>query len=357
MRSSKLFSVRQDSVFKNERVLYPEFVPSILVHRDSEIDSLVYAFNPVLEGKKPLNVFLTGSTGVGKTACVRFVLRELENSSDRGKHLYLNCFEYNTRSGILFKLANFLGCAIPRRGMSNDELYEKVIEFLKKSEFVPLLVLDEVDQLISLKEESKILYDLLRINEFANKSIGLVLISNDLNLVSKLDNRIKSSLTEEYIVFEKYSPIQLKDILWERAKLAFFPEAISSDVIDLTAGFVAKLGGDARVGISVLLKAGRIADRNNSSKITLNHLKQALNDSRKVSQKKALPFLSKNESSLLKIINSKKSLTSGELYKLFPQLSERSVRKIISSLESKKLIQTKQVSLGNKGRTRIIKSI
>jgi archaeal cell division control protein 6 len=361
MRSSKLFLDIKETVFKNEKVLYPEFVPSLLVHRDNEIDSLVYAFNPVLQGKKPLNVFLIGSTGVGKTACARFVLRELEETSDRGKHLYLNCFEYNTRSGILFKLANFLGCAVPRRGTSNDELYEKVIEYLKKSSFIPLIVLDEVDQLIALPEESKILYDLLRINEYANKSLGLILISNDLNLKSKLDDRIKSSLTEESIEFQKYSPIQLKDILWERAKLAFFSECISKEVIDLTVGNVAKLNGDARIGINALLKAGRIADKNNSNKIELIHLKQALIESESVSIKKAEPFLSENESNALKLINSKKELTSGELYELYSKnfslLSERSIRKIINSLESKKLIQIELIDLGNKGKTRKIKLI
>ncbi|MBN2126975.1 MAG: AAA family ATPase [Candidatus Diapherotrites archaeon] len=359
MRSSKLFSVKHESVFKNELVLYPEFVPSLLLHRDNEIDSMVYAFNPVLEGKKPLNVFLTGSTGTGKTVSVRFVLRELENTSDRGKHLYLNCFEYNTRAGILFKLANFLGCVVPRRGMSTDELFEKVVEYLKKADFIPIVVLDEVDQLLLLEEESKILYDLLRINEYAGKSIGLVLISNDLELKSKLDDRIKSSLTEEAIEFNKYTPVQLKDILWNRAKIAFFEEAISKEVIDLSAAHSAKLGGDARIALSALLKAGRIADKLNSPKLELIHLNSAFSESDSASKKKAEIFLNENEKNLMKLISDKKELNSGELYELystkFPSLSERTLREIINSLESKKLISSEMISLGNKGKTRKIK--
>ena len=43
-------------IFKDERFLYPEFVPERLPHRDSEIDALVFALKPVSEGRKPQNV-------------------------------------------------------------------------------------------------------------------------------------------------------------------------------------------------------------------------------------------------------------------------------------------------------------
>src|SRR3989344_8670777 len=99
----------EKSVFLDERYLYPEFVPERLPHREREIDSLVYCFNPVLNGKKPLNVFLAGSTGVGKTVCAKFVLKELEGSFDRAKTLYLNCFEFNSRASVLGAIANFVG--------------------------------------------------------------------------------------------------------------------------------------------------------------------------------------------------------------------------------------------------------
>ena len=86
---------RERSVFQDERFLYPEFIPELLPHREKEIESLVYCFDPILKGRKPLNVFLVGPTGVGKTVSAKYVLRELEDNFDRVKSLYLNCFEYN----------------------------------------------------------------------------------------------------------------------------------------------------------------------------------------------------------------------------------------------------------------------
>src|SRR3989338_9206864 len=118
--AKNLFSVRSGemSVFLDERILYPEYIPERLPFREKEINSLVYCFDPVLRGRKPLNVFLAGPTGVGKTACVKYVLRELEESFDRAKSIYLNCFEYNSRPAVLSAIANFVGGAIPRRGLA-----------------------------------------------------------------------------------------------------------------------------------------------------------------------------------------------------------------------------------------------
>ncbi|MFH1588410.1 MAG: AAA family ATPase [Candidatus Diapherotrites archaeon] len=361
MREKKsLFKKDSGTVFMNESVLYPEYVPDALFHREKEINSLAYAFKPLMEGKKPLNVFLCGGTGIGKTASVKYVLRELEGETSRAKHLYLNCFEYSTRAGILFKLANFLGAFAPRRGMSIDELYGLILEQLKKTDFTPLIVLDEADQIINSKEESKILYDLLRVTEYQEKKIGLILISNNCELTLKLDPRTKSSLTEESIQFDKYSPMQLKDILWERAEKAFLPNSCLKEIIDVAAGHAAKLNGDARIAIESLLKAGRNADRANSPVIQLLHLKDAFIEVDSASITKSIKYLDEIEKKVLNAVASKSELSSGEAYEIYnnsekEKLTERHLRTIISKLESKKLISAEMISMGNKGKTKKIK--
>jgi cell division control protein 6 len=360
MREKKsLFGKDSGTVFLNEAVLYPEHIPDNLFHREKEISSLVYAFKPVMQGKKPLNVFLCGGTGVGKTASVKYVLRELQEETSRAKSLYLNCFEYSTRASVLFKLANFLGALAPRKGLSIDELYDRTLEQLKKISFTPLIVLDEADQLINSKEESKILYDLLRVTEHQDKKIGLVLISNDCELTLRLDPRTKSSLTEESIKFNQYSPMQLKDILNERAEKAFLQNSCPKEIIDVAAGHAAKLNGDARIAIESLLKAGRNADRANSSVIQLTHLREAFIEVDSASIRKSINYLTELEQKVLKAVSLKQEITSGELYeelrKTEKKLSDRRIRTIISKLESKKLISAEIVSLGNKGKTKKIK--
>jgi cell division control protein 6 len=347
-----------NEIFKDERVLYPEFLPENLPHREKEIDSLAFCLKPVASGKKPLNAVVLGSSGTGKTVSVKFVLSQLEEFSGRAKTLYINCFGFNTRNSVLSLIANFLGAAIPRRGLSSDEIYSRTIDYLKKCGFVPIIVLDEADQLILRQEGSKLLYDLLRTAELEGIRFGIILISNNFLLTSRLDPRIKSSLSEQLIIFEKYSPMQLKDILGERAALAFCEGSLGKDVINVAAARSAKLGGDARIGIESLLKAGRIAEKENASKVSLSHLKKAfsLMDSSLLS--KTFPFLSEQEKILLKLISSFDGVYSGELFREYSKLKNhlelRQFRVIISKLESMNLISAPLVEVKPRGKSRFI---
>ncbi|MCR4335696.1 MAG: AAA family ATPase [archaeon] len=350
-------SSKEKSVFLDERYLYPEHLPDTLHYRDKEIDSLVYCFDPILKGKKPLNVFLAGPTGVGKTVSAKFVLKQLEENFDRSKSLYLNCFEFSSRAAILNAIANFAGAALPRRGLATDEIFTKMLESLKKCGFVPIIILDEVDQLLISEINSKLLYDLLRIVEYGKQSIGVVMISNDVSLTSKLDSRIKSSLAEQTIIFNPYTPEQLKAILSERAALAFLGGAYDKDVVNVAAAHAAKLGGDCRVAIESLLKAGRIAERENSGKVSLDNLQQAFGSVDAASLIKGVPHLNSDELALVKIISENQPINSGKIYEIYSKnkdavLKERRLRDTLSNLEKKNFISSKQLKLGNKGITK-----
>ncbi|MBI4210665.1 MAG: AAA family ATPase [Candidatus Diapherotrites archaeon] len=360
----KLFSaqVREHGIFLDERFLYPDFIPEKLPFRDKALKSLAYCFEPLLAGRKPLNVFLAGPTGVGKTACAKYVLRELQEESGSVKSLYLNCFEYNSRVSVLSAIANFLGSAVPRRGLATDEIFNDMLESLRKCGFTPVVVLDEVDQILLSEANAKLLYDLLRVMEYEKRHIGLVLISNDVSLVSRLDSRIRSSLTEEAVIFESYSPEQLKAILSERAVLAFAKGALPAEVIGVAAAHAARLGGDARVALESLLKAGRIAERSNSKAVGTVHLRQAFDDVDAVSMLKSLKYLEKDELRLLKIIAERQPMTSGSIYDSYSgsdsgALKERRLRTILSTLEKRGLVAGKSVTLGNRGKTKEYSSL
>jgi len=347
----------EKSVFLDERYLYPEYIPELLPHRDAELESLVHCFDPILKGRKPLNVFLAGPTGVGKTVSAKFVLNQLEETFDRAKHLYLNCFEYNSRASVLNAIANFVGACLPRRGLATDEIFTKMLEHMKKVGFAPIIILDEVDQLLISEANSKLLYDLVRIVEYEKQRIGVVLISNDVTLTSKLESRIKSSLAEQTVIFEPYTPEQLKAILKERAELAFAKGAFEKDVVNVAAAHAAKLGGDCRVAIESLLKAGRIAERENTGMVSVENLKETFENVDAVSLIKGVPHLSGDELILLKIIAENTPVNSGKVYEFYSKsgnavLKERRLRGVLASLEKKNFISSKQLSLGNKGKTK-----
>lgn len=347
----------ENSVLRDESFLYPEFLPERLPHRDKEIDSIVFAFNPVLKGKKPQNLFVAGPTGCGKTVVTRFVLKQLEEYTDRAKSIYINCFEFNSRHSVLSKITNFIGAATPRRGIATDEIYSHFLNAMKKIDFIPIIILDEVDQLVLSEDGSKLLYDLLRINEHEKFLVGLALVSNNVELTAMLDSRIRSSLTEERILFEGYTAQQLKDILLQRANYAFVSGAVDGEVLGVAAAHAAKLGGDARVAIKSLLMAGREAERENSQKVLLKHLKRAFESVDSVSLLKGLKHLTEHELVLLSQIANAGEITSGKIFELFSNasgavLSERRLRDILNGLEKKDFVSSETVSMGNKGKTR-----
>lgn len=348
-------------IFKDERFLYPEFLPEKLPHRDSEIDSLVFALKPVLAGKKPENVFVTGKSGTGKTVTIKFVLNELHEYSDRAKSLYINCFEFNTRHAVLSAVTNFLGMAVPRRGIATDEVYSRLLSALNNIDFTPIIVLDEVDQLFSDNDASRLFYDVLRVVEHGKNSFGLIFVSNDSAFLSKLDLRVKSSLGQETIAFNPYTPQQLKDILHERCQYAFHSNVLENEVINVAAGHAAKSNGDARIAIDCLLKAGREAERENALKVSVGHLKKAFLMVDSAPLKKAISFLNETEKIVLKILaeSGENEIISGKLYEKYCSVAQepltlRRFRDIVSDLEKQGLLKTEEIMHEVKGRTRKI---
>jgi len=81
-----------------------------------------------------------------------------------------------------------------------------------------VLILDEVDQ-TTKKLSNDFLYNLTRLNsEISQSQISIVGISNNLTFLDELDPRVRSSLSEEEIIFPPYNAVQLQEILRKRAK-------------------------------------------------------------------------------------------------------------------------------------------
>jgi archaeal cell division control protein 6 len=341
-----------NDILKDERFLYPDFVPERIPFREQETSEMVFCLKPATLGKKPENIFVSGPPGIGKTVTSKFVLNELEEYSDRVKCLYINCFETNSYNSILAKATNFFGFPVPMRGISNEELFERFLAVIRKKNIVPIIVFDEAEQLLKKEDTKKLLYDLSRLNDNYKIFIGLLFISNDEKFISFLDDRIKSSLNPSKIMFEKYSCQQLKEVLKERAKFAFFSNVLEDDVIPLCAAHSA-MSGDARLAIYTLLKSARIAEKDNSKKISTKHVRFAFQEE-KIVKVEIISNLKEQEKKILDLLV-EKELDSRSIYSsLEKYYSERTLRTAISELEKKGLIETRQEKIGI-GFTRIIK--
>jgi len=359
MHHSIFESAEARGIFKDERFLYPEYIPEKLPFRESQIAEIAGSLKPLLRNGKPQNLFIFGPSGTGKTVTARYVLRELEEYASKVKGIYINCFEFHTRNAVLNKLCLALGNAVPRRGLASDEIYNEFVHALKVKNVAPIVVLDEADQLIRDKTASQLLYDLLRITELHSIHLGIMLISNIRDTLAMLDDRVRSSLSALTIEFNQYTPEQLKQILHERAKNAFFEDAIEKDVINLAAAQAAKCSGDARIAIESLLAAGRIAEKEGAKKLSVVHLKKAFERIKPRALEKASPHLDSCEKEILKIMCEHEKIFSGELYKAYcsrckQAISERSFRDKINRLAELNILSVRGATAEIRGRTREI---
>ena len=114
-------------------------------------------------------------------------------------------------------------------GLSMGEATDRILEFIqRKKKLYVILVIDEIDSLVE-KNGDDILYNFTRANERISTEwfISLIGISNSLTFKDKLDPRVRSSLSEEEMVFNPYTVEQLRRILAERTMLAFNDDAVS----------------------------------------------------------------------------------------------------------------------------------
>ncbi len=365
-------------IFKNREYLRPTYTPERLPHREEQIHQLARILVAPLRGETPSNIFIYGKTGTGKTATVKYVIKELEKVGKelqrRVEGIYVNCEMVNTRYRVLATLVNCLvggdrgARGVPMTGWPTDAVYDCFLRSLDSTERVVVIVMDEVDRLVA-KNGDDVLYDLTRINsELRSTKVSVIGISNDARFTTYLDPRVKSSLGEEEIVFPPYNAIQLKDILEQRASEAFNPRVLGEGVIQLCAAHAAREHGDARRALDLLRVAGELAERDNTGMVTVEHVRRAYE---KVEQDKmmelirTLPSQSKLVlySVLLLTEKGRNRITTGEVYEAYRRicrsggvdvLTPRRVSDLISELDMLGVISTQLISSGRYGRTKEI---
>jgi cell division control protein 6 len=365
-------------IFSNRDALESSYIPKELPHRDSQIRKIAEKTACALLGDTPPSILCYGMTGTGKTATVRYVSQKLAQQSSEIKPwwIYINCNIISTPYRILAHIYNTIsrGEKIPPTGLPKDIIFKKLLGLLdlKVANSICFLVLDEIDILVNKKGGNEILYDLTRFNENLDKcKTSIIGISNKLKFRENLDPRILSSLGEEHIVFPSYDASELRDILTERAKIAYQEGVLKEDVIPLCSALAAKDHGDARKALQLLRKAGELAERNQNKIVTSKHVENAQGDLENdyiMEYIKGMPLQAQlilSSIYLISRLSPDHIIISGDIYdvhseirELIPgvrQLTKRRISDYINELSLAGIISAEVKSMGHYGRTKIIK--
>lgn len=326
----------------NARVLQEDFVPADVEHRHEEIDRLSSALAPLLDGDPPETPLLFGPTGVGKTCVARYTLERLREQLLDVRTTYVNCWQHHSRFRLLLELLDEVGDTydVHRQSTPHDALLER-IESHDERPYV--VVLDEVDQL----DDSRLLYELLEISH-----LHPILVSNrEEDLFASLDERVGSRLRGgPRIRFDRYGLDELTAILQARVDEGFEPGSVGRAQLERIADAAA---GDARVAITVIRSAARLAESRGETAIGDDLVTEAIPAGKRAVKQRAVETLTPHQRALYEIVEDRGEVSPGDLYEHYSERvddpkSKRTVRKYLAKLDQYNLVR----SVGEKrGRT------
>ena len=146
--------------------------------------------------------------------------------------------------------------------------------------------MDEVEGIL-YKEKEPLIYYLNR-----QPKTTLILISNKLSQATQLPERCLSTLQPLLIKLSPYSAAEAFKILKARAQCAFKPNAISDELVSIVAKATSDTN-DIRFGISMLLTAGRSAEKRQASTINEGDIQFAVTQALAIKNLTKIDMISK----------------------------------------------------------------
>ena len=334
-----------ESIVKNENALGFEFIPKIMPFREQQQRYVANCIKPLLADKSGKNIFVYGPPGIGKTAAIKWVLRDLEEHTDDVFMIFVNCWNKNTTYKVMMEICEQLEYRFVQN-KKTEELFGAIKKILNQKPVV--LVFDEIDK----AEDYDFLYSF--IEEIHQKTI--VLITNYKDWLTDLDHRIKSRLLPDMLEFKQYDKKETFGVMKQRKDYAFFPNVWEDKAFQLIVDKTAEIK-DIRSGLFLMKESAGFAENEAAKKIDEEHAKKAI---LKLDEFKANDEenLEEDCQEILDIIKDNSGKSIGELHKVYEEqgkkMSYKSFSRRIEKIKNSKMITVEKIVGGKEGTKTIV---
>ena len=331
----------ENSISINLDILEEAYIPADILVREPQLKELQSCILPAHNNSRPINAWLYGKPGTGKTMIAKYLLEKLKKESRIGA-IYINCWKSNSFFAVLDTMLNELRIGFGEERDTRLKLY-KFETFVENKPFI--IVLDEID-LMTKGERNLMIYNLLSV-----RKVGLICISESRSPFFDLEDRIKSRLNAKFIYFDLYTTDELTQILKERAlaalKVNSWNESILKKIADLTTG-------DARTAVQTLKNAAQFAEASHGKTIRIDHIKKAISNIKDLRKVYKLKKLSEDQWMLYDIIKKHDPVLSPQLWKLYlKECHKREIKPIARRTFSHYMDKFKQLNLIKVERARV----
>ncbi|KAB7519461.1 Cdc6/Cdc18 family protein [Halosegnis rubeus] len=366
------------SVFADKQALDPLQPPDTIRGRDEHQRQLASILNGVSEGYLPPTVTIHGPPGTGKTVTTRRVCQEFAARHDSVAVEYVNLKECRS----IFSAAREIHLELTGETVEAyegvDGAFTGIWEALADYPAWTVLILDEIDQIKqdANYDPSDFLYRLLRGEGKLKRDIQLSawLISNELVEVDlRLDSRVESAMSDEAVFFGPYGTSELDAIVGPQLDAAFRDETLPVGVREYGIQEAARRWGDARKTLRLFRRAGEAATEQGGV-VTRDYIDANFDATDAEATKEKLLSLPFNHFIVLLGITSRYNPQTDEIIQpvLTTQvgetlrndelavechLSDRTIRDLVTDLETMGLVETWIESRGRGGRAKQVETV
>ena len=308
----------QADIFLDETLLAEDYLPSVLIGRDRESQSILQSLAAVTQGHKGIHLWLHGPPGSGKTVVAKAAIKQL---ADRHavRSVVVNCWNRQSRFEILDRLIGHLKVFCAEAYRSTVKL-ERLARALNGR---PLLVLlNEADKM-PIRELADTLSGLDELG-----CVTIICTSNSTAPLANMEQRLWSRIQPQVIAFEPYGDEDLLEILSRRAQQALMADSWTLQQLKQISTIAA---GDARVAIQTLRRAALAAQCQQRSDLSTDDISAALIDHHHLRQTQILDKLTEDHRLVFKLVKSREETLSSKLYRHYQQRCRQIKRPPVAS--------------------------